>query len=161
MNVEIIEFYPLERDESKEMLSGTIRILLSDIGIHILGIYVLKKKDFWFFRMPRRKGIHHETGEYVFYPYIILEDHEKHKQLLETIRERGQEFIEKRLANVENPLVFTSNPANNSIGHFSRTVKANETTFSSKERATESKTKQWMDPPKRTENFPRTKNLNK
>lgn len=43
-NVEIIEFYPIERNESKKTLNGTIRVKLPD-----LGIYVSKIKDRWFF----------------------------------------------------------------------------------------------------------------
>lgn len=102
--IEIIEFYPLEINEEK--VTGTLRISLPDIGIHILGIYVSKFKDRYSFSLPGRNGIHHETGENVRYPYIVFEDRAKQKELIAQIREKGRDFIEKRLADKENPLIF-------------------------------------------------------
>lgn len=106
MNVEILEFYPIEKNEKKEALSGTLRINLPDIGIHILGIFVAKKKENWFFSLPGRNGTHHETGESVRYPAVVFENREKQKELIEAIREKGRAFILQRLENTETPLVF-------------------------------------------------------
>src|ERR1700733_14187341 len=74
MNIEIVEFYPLECDAERKTLTGTLRIKLPDIGIHLLGIFVRKNKDRWHVTIPGRKGIHHETGEEVRYPFISFED---------------------------------------------------------------------------------------
>ena len=106
MKIEIIEFYGLDRNEEKGLLNGTLRIKLSEIGIHILGIYVTKKKESWFFHMPGRLGTNHETGEAVRYPFIVFEDREKQKELMTAIREKGREFIEKRLTDTENPIIW-------------------------------------------------------
>lgn len=106
MNIEILEFYPLEHNEAKGFLSGTLRVSLPDSGLHILGVYVMKKKDFWLFRLPTNTGTHHETGEFVRFPCIVFEDSEKQRDLMTAIREKGRAFIERRLSDTENPLIF-------------------------------------------------------
>jgi hypothetical protein len=77
MNVEILDFYPIEKNENKGTLTGTLRIKLPDLGIHILGIFVFRKNDFWQFRLPGRSGTHHETGASVRYPFIVFEERAK------------------------------------------------------------------------------------
>ena len=106
MNVEILEFYPIERNEERDLLTGTLRVKLPDIGIHILGIYVSKRKDYWNFSLPYRSGIDHKTGEKIKYPIIVFEDREQHRSLIEAIRKKGLVFIERRLSDKENPLIF-------------------------------------------------------
>ncbi len=106
MRIEIIDFYPIECDEEKQFLPGTLKVNLLDIGLHILGVFISKKKHFWHVSMPGRIGIHHETGESVRYPFVSFEDREKQKELIHAIREQGSSFIEKRMADKENPLIF-------------------------------------------------------
>ena len=88
------------------VINRTLRVKLPDIGIHILGIWVNKRKDNWHFSLPSRQGIHHKTGESVRYPIVLFEDREKQQALIIAIREKGSAFIERRLADTENPLVF-------------------------------------------------------
>jgi hypothetical protein len=106
MNIDILEFYPLEKDEERGFLSGTLRIKLPDIGIHILGVFVQKRKHYWHFQIPGRQAFNYETGKETWFPFIVFEDREKQKELIEAIREKGGAFIEKRLADTENPLTF-------------------------------------------------------
>jgi|ERR1700722_2751188 len=106
MNIEIVEFYPLECDAERKTLTGTLRIKLPDIGIHLLGIFVRKNKDRWHVTIPGRKGIHHETGEEVRYPFISFEDTGRQHELITGIRKQGQKFIEKRLADAESPVIW-------------------------------------------------------
>lgn len=79
---------------------------LPDLGIHILGVYFSKRKDTWYFKVPFRKGIHHETGEEVTYPLFVFEEHEKQRAFINALHVKGREFIENRLSDTENPLVF-------------------------------------------------------
>lgn len=106
MNIEIIEFYPIDGNLEKGILTGTLRAKLPDLGLHILGIYVSKRKDCYFFQLPGSRGTHHETGESIRYPYIAFEDRDQQQQFISEIRERGCEFIEARLSDKENPIVF-------------------------------------------------------
>ena len=106
MNIEVIEFYPIEKDDDRGILTGTLRISLPDIGIHILGVYVSRRKDSWFFSLHGRNENHHKTGERIRYPFIVFEDREKHHELIEALREKGRAFIESKLVDTENPLIF-------------------------------------------------------
>jgi len=117
MNIENIEFYPNERNEEKDSLTGTLRIKLPDIGIHILGVFVSKHNGFWFFSLPGRKSKHHETGTDVRYPFIGFENREQQKELIAAIREKGRAFIESKLADTTNPIVWPKKKANKSNGN--------------------------------------------
>ncbi len=158
MNVEIIEFYPLEGNESTGFISGTLKIRLSEQGIVIMGIFVSRSKGRYFFSMPGRMGIHHKTGEKIRYPAFVFEDREKQKELMEAIREKAPAFIEMRLANVERPLNLASGEEthdgqgkdvdmqqSDDKGHSVQSGKISENFQPLKSIAT----KQWIDPPVR------------
>jgi hypothetical protein len=106
MIVEIVEFYPLSRNEAKGELTGTLRVRLPELGIHILGVFLSKRADAWYFTLPGREAVSHKTGERIRYPFIVFEDREKQKALMVSIREHGRSFIERRLTDTENPLIF-------------------------------------------------------
>lgn len=110
MNIEIVEFYPLEWNENTGFVSGTLKARLPEQEIIIMGIFVSRSKGRYFFSMPGRMGIHHETGEKIRYPAVVFEDHEKQKALVEAIREKGKTFIEARLVDTERPLVLPQKP---------------------------------------------------
>lgn len=155
MEIEVIEFYPMERDEEREILTGTLRVKLPDIGIHILGIYVSKRKESWIFSLPGRSGVHHKTGEKCRYPYVVFDEREKQNALIASLREKGRAFIENRLADTENPLVFPEMIKKESTE--SRHSKASNIAPAVKEPVALGKhalnqaitSKQWMDPPAR------------
>lgn len=110
MKIEIVEFYPLERNEEKKFLNGTLKVKLVDLGIVLLGIFVSKKKENWFFSLPTRgDGINSknpENGKSIRYPVFVFEDQEKQRAFLEAIRVKGRIFIEHRLSDAEKPLIF-------------------------------------------------------
>jgi hypothetical protein len=104
MKVEIVEFYPLTRTEKG--LTGTMRINLPEIGINILGVYVSKRNENFYFSLPARTATDHKTGQIIRYPLVVFEDREKHNELLAEIRLQGPEFIKRRLSDTENPLIW-------------------------------------------------------
>jgi len=106
MNIQILDFFAISRDDKKGLLTGSLKIKLPDLGIHILGVYFSKRKDTWYFKVPFRKGIHHETGEEIVYPLFVFEEREKQRAFINALHVKGREFIENRLSNTENPLVF-------------------------------------------------------
>jgi len=155
MNIEVLEFFPFERDEDRDFLSGTLKIKLVDFGICVLGIYVTKKKNTWFFSLPGRTGTDHETGQEIRFPFVTFEDREKHKELIEAIRDQGRVFVEARLADTSKPLSFPAKKETKT-GH-SKTFKANNEAVATKEAVSIAKpavnpsiaSKVWQDPPKR------------
>jgi hypothetical protein len=152
MDIEIIEFYPIEWRKEQRSLSGTLRIKLVDIGLHLLGIFACRNvKGDWFFQLPGRKGTHHETGEFVRYPLISFENKEKQKALMEAIREKAPVFIEKRL-DQENSINSPETKLNES--EQDRQPKSIESSTDEKQKASIAKPKSaalkdWQDPPKR------------
>lgn len=104
MNIEIVDFFSIDKNPEKGLLNGTLRIKLPDLGIHILGIYVSKRKDTWFFNLPSKRA-HHETGEIVHYPCFVFEDKEKHRELIDAIRMKGREFIERWLTETKDLII--------------------------------------------------------
>lgn len=106
MNVELVEFYRIEHNENKGILTGTLRIKLPDIGIQILGVYACRRRNSWFFSLPGRHGVDHKTGESIRYNCIVFDDRDKQRQLISAIREQGPPFIEKRLADIENSVAM-------------------------------------------------------
>jgi len=94
MRIEVVEFYPVSQNESKGFLSGTVRVKLPDLGIHILGIFATKRKATYYFNVPSRKGFCHITGKDTTYPVFVFEDKEKQRQFMDEIKTKGKEFIE-------------------------------------------------------------------
>lgn len=149
MNIEVIEFYPTEYREDKGILTGTLRIKLPDIGIHILGIYVSKRKNSWFFTMPGRNGVHHETGESIRFPFLVFEDREKQKELLVAIREKGKAFIENKL-DAESPFsVMKGNQQPKIPKACDNVTETKQATSIVKKSERTIAMKEWIDPPKR------------
>lgn len=96
MNIEIVEFYPMENKHNKYKLIGTLHIYLVDYGIHIRGVFAaVAKNGAIFFNMPGGYGIDQETGQKVRYPYLGFTDAEKYKDLMQEIREKGKKYIEE------------------------------------------------------------------
>lgn len=158
MLLEVIEFYPLEWKKERDFLTGTLRIKLPDIGIHILGIYVSKRNGSWFFALPSRQSFDHATGKQIRYPVIAFENRDQQKELIEAIREKAPAFIEMRLATVERPLNLAPAPEkqdgqgkgedvqqNIENGHSMQSVTISENLQPLKSITT----KQWIDPPAR------------
>lgn len=106
MNIEIIEFYPHEVNESKELLNGSLKIKLVDFGIVIMGVLVSKRKSIYFFTLPGRFCDSHDTGERIRFPYVVFEDPERQRTLINAIREKGISFIETLLNDPERSLNF-------------------------------------------------------
>lgn len=88
MNVEILDFYPISMNEEKGLLTGTLRVKLPDLGIHILGVFVSKRMDKYFISLPTKNSIHHKSGDPIRYPILVFEDRDKQHELLEIIRKK-------------------------------------------------------------------------
>lgn len=96
----------MEKNDEKQILSGTIKIELPNEGIIISGISVFKKKEYWFFNLPSRGDGTDPDGNAVRYLTFSFLEKEKNNQLIRVLREKVPAFIEQRLIDEENPLIF-------------------------------------------------------
>jgi len=104
MTIEIIKFYEVERDVARDRVSGTLHIRLPEIGLHIRGIFALKKKDYFFFSFPQKRGFDRSLSQEINYSTLFFEDKDKHIEFMTTLRRDGQKFIEQYLLENPNPL---------------------------------------------------------
>lgn len=110
MNIEIVAFYQHEKDDAKQTLFGTLHVYLVDYDIDLRGVFVSRRKDAWFFSLPSRPGFDQATGKAIRYPCITFKSREKQNELIDAIREKGRAYIEARLADTENPLIYLQKP---------------------------------------------------
>ena len=102
MNVEIVRFYPLERNDERKTIKGSLHVQFPELGINLRGIFVSRdSKDRWFFGMPNRKGRDHLTNEEVSFPVFSFIDREKSQEFMDYLHTKGIEFIVRCLE--ENP----------------------------------------------------------
>lgn len=97
MNIEIVEFYPVDIYPESQGLTGSLRVRLPDLGVELLGCFVSKRGDTWFISLPSKKGVHHVTGALVSYPVLVFTDKEKTRELVNAIRSEGRKFVEKMI----------------------------------------------------------------
>jgi hypothetical protein len=108
--IEIIEFFPFQKDNSKNSFTGTIKATISSIGIDILGISVFKRDNFWFFRMPSKSSFDSTQKKTVHYPTVSFTNREVQKTFIDELRHKGKDFIEKRIQDTENPIKWNEMP---------------------------------------------------
>jgi hypothetical protein len=100
--IEIVNFYPTVREDNKQFLQGSLHVYIVDLGIDLRGVFVSKKKDFWYFSLPMR--IAKDDGKTVKYPIMSFRDRDKTNQLLQIIKEQGKPFIENYLKTNPQPI---------------------------------------------------------
>lgn len=112
LNVEVKNFYPVERNDAKGFLKGGLHIVIkfADFEVNIRGILVSKKKQKCFIRMPFRNGKCHKTGTSVEYPIFVFSNQEHNKALLDAIYKQTPSFIESFLASNPQPIIQESPP---------------------------------------------------
>lgn len=104
MNVEVVDFYPKEKNDAG-YISGDIRIKLSEQKIEILGIYACRRTNgVWFISLPHRTGVN-KDGDPTKFPIIGFEE-DTYKALMSALYAQVPAFVEKRLADTANPLVW-------------------------------------------------------
>jgi hypothetical protein len=81
MKVEILEFYLHVDNREDDFINGDMKIRLPELGIDILG----------------RKTICKKTGLPIQFPYLVLSDKLKQKELFNEILKAGSIYIENLL----------------------------------------------------------------
>lgn len=97
MDIEVVEFYTMERDDEKQILQGSLHVYLPEIDADLRGVMVRKRKDSWFFGLPILFGVDPETGKKVKFPVFAFVSREKTDELKKLIREKGKDYIIKNI----------------------------------------------------------------
>lgn len=104
MKLEVLEFYPKEK-KVDGFISGDIKIRLPDLAMNLLGVYIARRSNGkWLILLPCRTGVDSE-GHRVRYPIVHFEE-VFHRELMAELYSQATGFIEKRIADTENPVIF-------------------------------------------------------
>lgn len=95
MDIEIVEFYPAEKQTPGQFI-GSVHVLLKDFGLNIRGIFAKFKIDEeknikWKFIFPSRI----QDGNW--FPIVIFSDKELQKEFIRITEEKAKEFILKKM----------------------------------------------------------------
>lgn len=104
VNIEIVEFYPIERNEKTSYMSGTLHVRIDNL-IDLRGMFVARNNGKYYIHLPNKRAMD-EKGNNVTYPVFSFIDREKTMALMALIREQAPAFIEKRLNDTANPLAW-------------------------------------------------------
>jgi hypothetical protein len=98
MNIEIVDFFPNTVQKQKNKICGTMHVYLADLEVDIRGICVhFTLNGSLFIGMPGAFGIDQETGKKVRYPTFSFTSQQKRKELMQTIKIKAREYIQKNL----------------------------------------------------------------
>lgn len=96
MEIEILEFYAVDRERNKNKKTlGTIRVRLPEIDVDILGITVTKSKDGFLFHVPSKHGVLKKTGESIRYPLINFSNRDKQRDFKYALAKTATEYMLK------------------------------------------------------------------
>ena len=99
MEIEVVAFYTDERCDEQCMLRGSMHVYLIDIQVDLRGIGVTKKDDNWHFsnQVIKVEGKIDTRGKPMVYPVFNFMDHYKNMKMMETIKTKGIEYIEREI----------------------------------------------------------------
>jgi hypothetical protein len=151
MEIEIKDFYPVQVNPATGYISGSVRAGL--VGFDLLGVFVCRNKGGWFCQLPGQRGVHHQTGKVIRFPFVVLHGDGAQNELMTAIREKVPPFIEKWLA--ERP-GFTMTPiAKEKKKRQPEVAPVLEKSVEVKKIVPTSTSLGWRDPPKREPTFSR------
>lgn len=133
MNVEVIEFFPLEIN--KDILTGTLKIRINYE-------YVSKRDYSWQFILPGNTAVDDKTGKHFAFNSL-----EKQNELVKSIRLKGREFVESWMS--KNNTTNKKPQGENNSTEQVEIAKVNDSLIQPKQTTSIAKQKQWMDPPTR------------
>lgn len=94
MKITPLNYYPSYYNPEDKFLSGTIHVLLDDIGVELLGIqFIIKEDKSWFF-VKGAKGVDHK-GKDCYYAYFRFKSDEQKRDFTKSLKESCIPFIEE------------------------------------------------------------------
>lgn len=99
MNIEIVEFYPIKKDNKR--IQGTLHLYIEDWKMDLRGVWLCKfknksLKEMYMFRMPWKQTFD-ENGKEVRYPVIAFVDQTIEKQIFDFLHDSGKRYVEQKL----------------------------------------------------------------
>jgi hypothetical protein len=145
MEVEIQDFFIKKlTGPNYKSFTGSMKILLPEKKLQILGINVKKNNNRWFFTIPGMKTNHNDTGELIAFPFISFTDKEEKQIFFNQLKENAISYIIERikdnslkipvrnekthLAKGQNRQRFAKKVQNNVLKKRSFVAKANQST---------------------------------
>lgn len=143
MEIEVLNFYEIRRDDAKGHLVGTLHIRLKEFGMNIKSIWVNKRNNKYYIGFPSKTTFDHKTNKIVRYGVIMFDDPEKQAQILANIKIQGCEFIENYLKTNE-PM---TEPPKNFKKNKPKVKQNNQKKMPPPNAIKKIATKEWVDPP--------------
>jgi hypothetical protein len=97
MDIEVVEFYTMERNDEKQTLVGSLHVYLTEMDVDLRGVLVKKRKDSWYFELPFLFGKDPETKQKVKFPVFSFVNREKTSELRNVVRDKGKDYIIKNV----------------------------------------------------------------
>lgn len=93
MQIEIVEFYPYLKLGNK--YKGTLHIFvkLNEITFDLRGIYVYRKNDTWFFKIPFGKSFDQDEKKDILFPFFSFTHIQMQSDLMKEIISQGKKYI--------------------------------------------------------------------
>lgn len=108
MNIEVKNFYLVEKND--QLLRGSLHVVLKlgEYELDIRGVFACRRENRWIFRLPfgRSKT---EAGEFVSFPSISFSDKQLNKALINAIYEQAPSFIEASSSEKEDRVILPQN----------------------------------------------------
>lgn len=86
MEIEVVEYYPMEKKNKNARLLGTMHVYLCDEKIDLRGVKIYKGGKSYFVEVPFSYGIDEETKEKVKYPYLSFIENDKQEDFIKSLR---------------------------------------------------------------------------
>lgn len=94
MNLEIVEAYPMERENTFSM-----HVYLPDEDLDIRGILVIFKKR-WVFMMPNKSNWDEDEQRNVSFPCLGFCNPAKQKEFTESLIEKGTFYMQEKMSEI-------------------------------------------------------------
>ncbi len=94
MEIEIVEAYPMEKENTFSM-----HVYLPGEDLDIRGVHVIFKKK-WFFMVPNKTNWDEEAGKNISFPCFSFVNSEKQKDFLKSLTEKGTCFMQEKMSEI-------------------------------------------------------------
>lgn len=95
MDIEIVEFYPTQKDSKQRIIKGTMHIYLIPYEIDIRGILCSCNGKSWWFQMPFSSQWDNVEKKIMRFPIFSFSNKEKYEEIITFLKTKGKDYIIK------------------------------------------------------------------